>query len=102
MNIKYMTTIAVLAAIAAVVFVPGNVLAANPNTDNPSGWGKLTSGAATTDGSAFGGHASSQDTPRLGLGNVLSAVTGDPDASKHPSELGQFLCSDPNAPFPCP
>ena len=45
MNIKYMTTIAVLAAIAAVVFVPGNVPAANPNTDNPSGWGKLTSSA---------------------------------------------------------
>ena len=54
MNLKYMTTIAVLSAIAAVVFVPGNVLAANPNMDNPSGLGKLTSGAASTDGTAFG------------------------------------------------
>jgi hypothetical protein len=43
----------------AVVFVPGNVLAANPNTDTPSGWGKLTSGAATTVGNAFGEHSSS-------------------------------------------
>ena len=62
--------------------------------------GKTHLGRSTTDGSAFGGHASSQDTPRFGLGNVLSAVTGDPDASKHPSELGQALCSDPNAPSP--
>ena len=58
MNFKYMTAIAVFAAIAAIVFVPGNVLARNPNTDNPSGWGKLTSGATTTDGSAFGRSAS--------------------------------------------
>ena len=84
------------------MFVPGNVLAANLNTDDPSGWGKLTSGAATTDGSAFGGHASSQDTPRFGLGNILSAVTGDPDASKHPSELGQSLCTAFSGVFPCP
>ena len=95
MNINYMTTIAVLAAIAAVVFVPGNVLAANPNTDNPSGWGKLTSGAASTDGKAFGEHASTPpavdltpDRPgRAGIGNINPILTGDPDPSKHQSEL---------------
>lgn len=110
MNIKYVTTIAVLAAIAAVVFVPGNVLAANPNTDNPSGWGKLTSSAASTDGKTFGEHASSPpavdltpDRPgRAGIGNINPILTGDPDSSKHPSELGQSLCTAFPGTFPCP
>lgn len=110
MNIKYVTTIAVLAAIAAIVFIPGNVLAANPNTDNPSGWGKLTSGAATTDGKAFGEHASSPppvdltpDRPgRAGIGNINPILTDDPDSSKHPSELGQSLCTAFSGVFPCP
>lgn len=108
MNIKYMTTIAVLSAMAAVMFVPGNVLAGNPNTDNPSEWGELTSGAASTDGRSFGEHASNppfEVTPepgRTGLGNILQAVTGDPDASKHPSELGEFLCTNFPGVSPCP
>jgi hypothetical protein len=109
MNITYVTTIAVLAAIAAVVFVPGNVLAANPNTDNPSGWGKLTSGAATTDGRAFGHHAANPpfevtpDQPgRTGLANILQEVTNNDDASKHPSELGSFLCTNFPGTSPCP
>ena len=110
LNIKYMTAIAVLAAIAAVVFIPGNVLAANPNTDNPSGWGKLTSGAASTDGKAFGEHASTPpavdltpDRPgRAGIGNINPILTGDPDSSKHPSELGQSLCTAFPGTFPCP
>ena len=99
MNSKHMTTIAVLAAFAAVVFVPGNVLAANPNTDNPSGWGQLTSGAATTDGNALGEHSSSPpavdltpDRPgQAGVGNINPILTGDPDSSKNPSEVGQSL-----------
>jgi len=110
MNVNYITTIAVLAAIAAVVFIPGNVLAANPNTDNPSGWGKLTSGAASTDGKAFGEHASTPpavdltpDRPgRAGIGNINPILTGDPDSSKHPSELGQSLCTAFPGTFPCP
>ena len=109
MNRKYMATIGILSAIAAVMFVPGNALAGNPNTDKPSEWGKLTSGAATTDGRAFGEHASNPpfevtpDEPgRTGLANILQAVTGDPDASKHPSELGQFLCTNFPGTSPCP
>ncbi len=98
---KAITIASTLAVLATILFSSGNVFA-NPQTDNPSGWGKLTSGAAQSDGKSFGDHASSQDTPRLGLGNVLSAVTGDPDASKHPSELGQFLCSNFAGTFPCP
>lgn len=87
---------------STIVIGTGFVFAANPNTDDPSGWGKLTSGAAKSDGSAFGEHASSQDTPRLGLGNVLGEITNNPDASKHPSELGQFLCANNPGIFPCP
>jgi hypothetical protein len=83
-------------------------LAANPNTDNPSGWGKLTSGAATTDGQAFGEHSSSPPpvdlTPdregRAGIGNINPLL--DPDGSKHPSELGQSLCTTFPGTFPCP
>jgi hypothetical protein len=90
------------AAVATVILLVSNSAFANSQTDNPSGWGKLTSGAATSDGSSFGDHASSQDTPRLGLGNVLGEITNNPDASKHPSELGQFLCSNFPGTFPCP
>jgi hypothetical protein len=83
---------------------------ANPNTDNPSGWGKLTSGAATTDGQAFGDHSSSPPpvdlTPdrdgRAGIGNINPILTDDPEASKHPSELGQNLCAAFPGTFPCP
>ena len=100
--ITMVTTLAVGAGCA--------VYAANPNTDNPSGWGKLTSGAASTDGREFGEHASSPPpvdlTPdregRAGIGNINPILTGDPDASKHPSELGQNLCNTFPGTFPCP
>ena len=83
------------------------VFAANPNTDNPSGWGKLTSGAASTDGKSFGEHASTPpavdltpDRPgRAGIGNINPLL--DPDGSKHPSELGQSLCTAFPGQFPC-
>ena len=83
-------------------------LLGNPNTNNPSEWGKLTSGAATTDGKAFGEQASSPpavdltpDRPgRAGVGNINPILTGDPDSSKHPSELGQSLCTAFPGTFP--
>jgi hypothetical protein len=84
---------AVIVAMAAVFLVPGNVFAAKP--DNPSGWGDLTSGAASSDGQLFGDHASSQDTPRVGIPNALG---GDPE---HPSVVGEFLCTNIGG-FPCP
>ena len=53
----------------------------------------------TTDGRTFGDHAVNPpfevtpDQPgRTGLGNILQEVTNNDDASKHPSELGSFLC----------
>jgi hypothetical protein len=95
-------TIAATTIVATVLMLASQNAFANPQTDDPSGWGKLTSGAATSDGKSFGDHASSQDTPRLGLGNVLGEITQNPDASKHPSELGQFLCSTFPGTFPCP
>lgn len=92
-----------IAAVAVLsVGAASTALAANPNTDNPSGWGKLTSRSATTDQGSIGDHASSQDSPRLGLGNVLGALTDNPDASKHPSELGEFLCTTFPGTSPCP
>ena len=111
MNIKYMTTIAVLATQSPrLCSFQETYLAANPNTDNPSGWGKLTSSAASTDGKTFGEHASSPpavdltpDRPgRAGIGNINPILTGDPDSSKHPSELGQSLCTAFPGTFPCP
>jgi hypothetical protein len=108
-NRKYIATIGILSAIAAVMVIPGNAFAANPNTSNPSGWGKLTSGAATTDGRAFGDHAANPpfevtpDQPgRTGLANILQEVTNNDDASKHPSELGSFLCTNFPGTSPCP
>lgn len=107
---KIVQNLAVFMAFAALTVGIGQVFAANPNTDNPSGWGKLTSGAATTDGKTFGEHASSPppvdltpDRPgRAGIGNINPILTNDPDASKHPSELGQTLCSAFPGTFPCP
>ena len=104
-------TLVVLTVVTTLAVGAGSaVFAANPNTDNPSGWGKLTSGAASTDGRAFGEHASTPPpvdlTPdregRAGIGNINPILTGNPDASKHPSELGQSLCSAFPGTFPCP
>jgi len=110
LTMKTIHTLAVFSIVAILGVGAGSAFAANPNTDNPSGWGKLTSGAATTDGKAFGDHASSPppvdltpDRPgRAGIGNINPILTGDPDSSKHPSELGQSLCTAFPGTFPCP
>jgi hypothetical protein len=109
--VNYILAVAIAAALSSIgVMLVQPALAVNPNTDNPSGWGKLTSGAASTDGQAFGDHSSSPPpvdlTPdregRAGIGNINPTLTGDPDASKHPSELGQTLCTTFPGTFPCP
>lgn len=90
------------AIIVAVVMTSGtsNLVVAtaenNPNTDDPNRWGEITSGVAREDGKEFGDHASGEDTPRVGLPNILDSDKPDGDAggNKHPSELGEFLCDN--------
>jgi hypothetical protein len=72
--------IAAIAALAA-----GPVSAAAPA--EPSCWGVVSAQRATADG-GLGEHSSSQETPRLGLGNVARLILG-PDA--HVSDLGTVL-----------
>jgi hypothetical protein len=61
--------------------------------ENPECWGTVSSQAATSEGSEFGEHASGQEEPRQGIGNLAD----------HPSELGTFLASvDENPETQCP
>jgi hypothetical protein len=91
-----------LGAIAATLVISSGTsnlaiaTAGNPNTDDPNRWGEITSGAAQEDGKDFGDHASGEDTPRVGLPNILDSDKPDGDAggNKHPSELGKFLCDN--------
>ncbi|HSL66994.1 MAG TPA: hypothetical protein VK977_02410 [Actinomycetota bacterium] len=74
-----------------LVLVPATAFAGSPA--NPSCWGAVTSQRAVSEGD-LGQHSSSQDTPRLGLGNVarllfdLGVSTGP-----HVSDLGTALAS---------
>lgn len=69
--------------LVAITVVP--VFAAGPT--NPNCWGVVTSQRASTFHD-IGEHASSQSTPRLGLGNVARLFGFD-----HVSDLGSFLAS---------
>jgi hypothetical protein len=61
--------------------------------ENPECWGTVSSQAATSEGRGFGEHASGQEEPRRGIGNLAD----------HPSELGTFLASiDENPETECP
>ncbi len=61
-----------LTAIAAVVATAGLCVgtATQASAADANCWGVVSAQSARSDGKAFGEHASSQDTPRLGLGNV--------------------------------
>lgn len=93
-----MTTMLTLALVAVTLTTAAYAqTTSNPNTDQPNRWGQTTSGAAQEGG--LGGHASSQPTPRAGLGNVGESLPPPyTTSSKHPSELAQSLCQiDPSA-----
>jgi hypothetical protein len=55
---------------------------------NPECWGVVTSQRASTEHDV-GTHSSSQNEPRLGIGNVADLFTG----SSQPGELGSVLAS---------
>jgi hypothetical protein len=71
--------------------------ASTPDGNNPSDFGQKASQDLAKDGE-MGQHSSDQTEPRSGIGNVFNS--GDPkdsDASKHPSDTIDKLCSlDPS------
>ena len=80
---KRLVVVAIL-AIGTAAF-PGAVLAGQPN--NPSCWGAAASDLARSSTGAMGDHASSFDSPRLGIGNVAFMFTG----TRQPGDLAAFL-----------
>jgi hypothetical protein len=87
-----MKRLLISSAVAAVfVMVPASAVADAPA--NPSCWGVVTSQRAVSEGD-IGAHSSSQDSPRLGLGNVARllydlGLTSGP----HVCDLGSGLAT---------
>ena len=75
------------AALAATMFAPG-AFAAEPQNC----WGTVSYQLAQVSG-GLGGHTSSQDEPRLGLGNVARLFLGD---GAKVYQLGTLLASIDN------
>jgi hypothetical protein len=76
---------------AALATVPTSALAGAPA--HPSCWGVVTSQRATTEGD-IGEHASSQDSPRAGLGNVARLLYDlGISSGPHVSDLGSALAT---------
>ncbi len=80
----------VLAAVLAIgsAAVPAVALAGQPT--NPSCWGAAASDLAQSSTGAMGQHASSFDSPRLGIGNVAELFTG----THQPGDLAAALGFD--------
>jgi hypothetical protein len=68
---------------------PAAALAATPS--NPSCWGAATADFAQSAPGALGEHASSFDSPRLGIGNVAELFTGTHQPGDLAAALG-FSC----------
>jgi hypothetical protein len=79
-------SIVVLAFAASAVFVAAPAASADL-PDNPNCLGVVTAQRAVALHD-IGEHASSQDEPRLGLGNAAEAVLGE---GTHVGEFGAFL-----------
>lgn len=74
---------------AALAALPGAAAAAQPS--NPSCWGAATQDFAQSAPGALGEHASSFDSPRLGIGNVAFLFTGTHQPGDLAAALG-FSC----------
>ena len=98
-KMKAWVVLAIMSLLTAGLTTPA--LAAKPA--NPNCWGVVTSQRATTLGD-IGEHASSQDVPRLGLGNVARLfVELGLLIEGHVSDLGTFLAEiDGIAATECP
>jgi hypothetical protein len=77
--------VAVVVLVVGILAFPAAALAAPP--DDPSCWGQAARGLAQSAVGAMGEHASSFDSPRLGIGNVAYLFTG----THQPSELAGLL-----------
>ena len=69
-----MKRLIILSALLLALALPAQVAAAQPV--NPSCWGAAASDLAQSSTGAMGQHASSFDSPRLGIGNVAYLFTG--------------------------
>ena len=98
-KMKAWVALAIMSLLTAGFTTPA--LAGKPA--NPNCWGVVTSQRATTVGD-IGEHASSQDVPRLGLGNVARLfVELGLLIEGHVSDLGTFLAEiDGIAATECP
>jgi hypothetical protein len=95
MNHKDMIVIGIAATMltATMTITDATIAFAEKDEDDspPNTWGKAASDAGQ-DGE-MGDHASNQDEPRSGIGNVARAFGGD-----HPSDLPGELCElDPDS-----
>jgi len=73
---------------ATLVALPGAASAAQPS--DPSCWGAATRDLAQASAGSMGDHASSFDSPRLGIGNVAYLFTG----THQPGDLAAALGFD--------
>jgi hypothetical protein len=74
---------------ATLVAIPGAASAGQPS--NPDCWGAAARDLAQSDVGAMGDHASSFDSPRLGIGNVAYLFTGTHQPGDLAAALG-FEC----------
>jgi hypothetical protein len=81
--------VAIVVLVIGTVAFPAAALAASP--DNPSCWGAATRDFAQSATGAMGQHASSFDSPRLGIGNVAFLFTDTHQPGDLAAALG-FTC----------
>lgn len=84
-----MKRLVLLSALVSGAAFPAGTLAATPN--NPSCWGAASADFAQSTPGAMGAHASSFDSPRLGIGNVAELFTGTHQPGDLAAALG-FSC----------
>ena len=77
--------VAIVVLVVGILAFPAAALAAPPET--PSCFGQGAAAIAQSATGAMGDHASSFDSPRLGIGNVAELVTG----THQPGVLGGLL-----------
>ena len=80
-----MKRLVVLSALVIGAAFPAQMLAAAP--DHASCWGAASADLAQSATGAMGDHASSFDSPRLGIGNVAELFTG----THQPGDLAEAL-----------
>ena len=93
-RISVVVSVVLMLVLAATMAVPAFAVgkpdfAGGGGPSNPNGFGTVVSQKATTSG-GIGEHASSQEEPRQGVGNV---ARNDPEPGDHPGNHGCFVGS---------